>query len=215
MRNVFSVTVFCFLWLSQGAFAQTKFEMYEEACNNFTKSDNELNTTWRKTIKKYSANKQFINKLRKAEAEWIIYRDKYLESVYNPCVVYTDMKQMCSKQVLQGLTEDRTKDLKLLLNGPRNDRSRDSASDVATLDAEMRKTYQLALHAPSDPEPVGSTYEEPHFAEIFQAAQEAWTSFRNADADAWQELGTSAKERAARRNSRIIELDQARIKQLD
>ncbi len=82
-----------------------------------------------------------------------------------------------------------------------------SANDVAKCESALMKKYKWGLKAPNPDEPL--------FAKKFQLAQVAWTSFRDADADAWQELDASAKDPAARRNSRILELDKARFTELD
>ncbi len=165
-------------------------------------------TVWRKVITKYADSKPFITKLKKAESAWIIYRDKYLESIWpNPDPnSYGDAYSLCRSGELIALTSERTKYLKAILNHSAKSKPVNSTA-IASCDAALMKNYRLARKAPNPDEPL--------FAKKFQQAQQAWTSFRDADADAWQELDASAADPAASRNSRIIELDQARTKESD
>ncbi|MBU6452710.1 MAG: DUF1311 domain-containing protein [Cyanobacteria bacterium REEB67] len=207
MRKIICLALLTMVCSSQAVFAQSQTELNQQAGQGSAKSDKELNAVWRNVLAKYATNTEFITKLRKAESAWIVYRDKHLDAVWpnaDPSY-YGSAFDMCRSSELGGLTKARTKDLKLLLNHAAPLPA--SAAMVATGNAAVDSQFKKGLKA--------ATPEEPLFTKKYQQAQTAWTAFRDADSDAWQALDASTKDSSAAKYSRIVQLDKARVKELD
>jgi uncharacterized protein YecT (DUF1311 family) len=109
---------------------------------------------------------------------------------------------MCRLGELAGLTLQRTEDLKAILNQTAN-ATPVSSSEVSKWDADVTKTFKVAVKAPNPNEPL--------FAKKFQGAQQAWVAFHDAEAEAWRQMIIPNKDSSAIRDNRIIQLDRARI----
>lgn len=101
------------------SFAQTQADMQDESCAKFKKTDAELNKTYKKILTEYKEDKVFIEKLKKAQKAWLVYRDAHIESVYpeEDKSYYGSVYGMCNCEVKQELTEQRTKILKQWVKG--------------------------------------------------------------------------------------------------
>lgn len=100
-------------------FAQTQSDMQDESCAKFKKADAELNKTYKKILTEYKEDKVFIEKLKKAQKAWLVYRDAHVESVYpeEDKSYYGSVYGTCNCEVKQELTEQRTKMIKQWVKG--------------------------------------------------------------------------------------------------
>lgn len=101
------------------SFAQTQADIQDESCAKFKKADAELNKTYKKILTGYKGDKVLIEKLKKAQKAWLVYRDAHIESVYpeKDKTYYGSVYRMCNCEVKQELTEQRTKILKQWVQG--------------------------------------------------------------------------------------------------
>ena len=100
--------------------AQTQIEMNMEAYENYKKSDDELNKVYKKILKKYKDDQVFLDKLKLAQRAWIKFRDAHVESIYpeeDKQLHYGSVLPLCYNLQLQALTEERTAQLKVWLDG--------------------------------------------------------------------------------------------------
>tara|TARA_B100000902_G_scaffold372366_1_gene399329 strand:+ start:696 stop:1094 length:399 start_codon:yes stop_codon:yes gene_type:complete len=98
---------------------QTNFEMKLEASEIYKNADNELNEVYQKIIEEYSYDTIFIEALRKAQRNWIKFRDseinmKYPERTRN---WYGSFHRTCVLYDLTEITRKRTETLNLWLIG--------------------------------------------------------------------------------------------------
>jgi len=105
-------------------FAQSQFEMNNDALNSYKKVDNELGVVYQLILKKYAKNTKFINALRASERLWIQFRDAEVNMLYpsdDPKFSYGSMFPSLYYSYLEELTLSRLKQLKLWINpGPKN-----------------------------------------------------------------------------------------------
>ncbi|CAH0199052.1 hypothetical protein SRABI13_01681 [Erwinia aphidicola] len=98
--------------------AQTQLDMNQCASAEYKKSDNELNNTYQQVLKATSGEQ--TNLLKKSQNKWIEYRD-------TDCKFQTyssrggSINSMNVSHCLTGKTEQRTKELKEMLNCPEGD----------------------------------------------------------------------------------------------
>ena len=117
MKNIILIV---FLTLNMFCFSQTQHEMHKEASEAYKKSDIELNNVYQKILAEYTSDSIFIDRLKKTQRIWIIYRDSELEMKFpgkNKQVEYGSIYPMCVSIYLKELTEDRTDKLRVWLNG--------------------------------------------------------------------------------------------------
>jgi len=112
---LFTLAVLC----AAPTFAQTQVDMQDESCAKFKKADAELNKIYKKILTEYKGNTIFIEKLKKAQKAWLVYRDAHIESVYpeEDKSYYGSVYGMCNCGVKQELTEQRTRMLKQWVQG--------------------------------------------------------------------------------------------------
>lgn len=108
------------LVISQVPFAQTQKAMQNDACNDYRKADSELNSVYQRILSEYRGDKEFLDKLKKAQKTWLSYRDAHVESVYpakDKRTEYGSMYETCLCTVQKDMTIQRTEILSLWLKG--------------------------------------------------------------------------------------------------
>lgn len=122
MKKMIIASVFLFTTTQANAIdcsnAQTQLEMNQCAYEDYKKSDKELNMTYQQVLKLISGEQK--NLLQSAQKKWISYRDadcKFQTYKSSDGTVNRMNKSMC----LQSKTEQRTKELKGMLNCPEGD----------------------------------------------------------------------------------------------
>jgi uncharacterized protein YecT (DUF1311 family) len=188
---------------------QDQMQMNDDAAQRLDLVDKRLNVAFQQVLKKYAANADFIAKLRKAEQNWIVYRDAYLGSIFPHYAAplneadssyYGSVFPMCRSIWLATITDARTKQLKEFLAGPKATLA--GQSEYKQQDQLMNTLYQRVL----------KSY-EPKYAGAFRKAQVAWLGFRDAEADAFSALAAATNventrvgklaARTAERNSEL------------
>ena len=122
MKKILGILLFTFCIST--SFAQTQFEMNNEAFNNYKKVDNELGVVYNLILKKYAKNIKFINALRASERLWIQFRDAEVKMMFpsdNPGFTYGSMYPLLSYGYLTELTRIRLKQLKIWVNPKQQD----------------------------------------------------------------------------------------------
>ncbi|WP_417289917.1 lysozyme inhibitor LprI family protein [Corallibacter sp.] len=116
MKNILA---FIILTLTFNCFSQTQTEMNQEAYDLFHEADKELNNVYNKILTTYKSDSIFIENLKKSQRIWIKFRDSELEMKYPnyKASYYGSSHPMCRAFYLKELTEERTKKLKVWLNG--------------------------------------------------------------------------------------------------
>src|SRR5262245_60054345 len=87
---------------------------------DFKTADMELNRVYKEVLSVYKDDKDFIKNLRIAQQAWLKFRDAHLEALYPKAdkqAAYGSVYPMCAGNVLAGLTEARTKQLRIWLEG--------------------------------------------------------------------------------------------------
>lgn len=108
------------LLMSPGGYAQTQADVQARACKEYQEADSELNTVYKKVLSEYKSDKEFLQKLKKAQQAWIAYRDAHIESRYPAAdkqAEYGTMYVTCLCEIQKELTVQRTDMLKLWLDG--------------------------------------------------------------------------------------------------
>jgi uncharacterized protein YecT (DUF1311 family) len=191
------------LFWASAAQSQTQLEMTTTAGTSLNAADRKLNATYQQVITKYRGNSSLISKLRSAESAWIAYRDAYLHSIFpaedNPHS-YGSAFRMCHFMWLQTATETRTEQLKefLLPKQP---------SGIAE---DMFRKEEQSLNAAY--QKVLTIYDKADLAAL-RHCELLWISFRDADADAFANVGPP-KDNATMRLARKVSLDRERTKEL-
>ncbi|WP_212000968.1 lysozyme inhibitor LprI family protein [Chitinophaga sp. HK235] len=98
--------------------AQTQAEMNKQAGLEYKEADKKLNTIYQEILKKYTANKTFINNFKEAQRLWVQLRDAQLKAMYpESAKSYGSMFPACKSNYLAELTNQRTEALRVWLNG--------------------------------------------------------------------------------------------------
>lgn len=105
--------------------AQTQMDLNSCFCNEYKKADTELNRVYQQVLAANKDDAARTEKLKVAQRAWIAFRDAQMEAFYptteDPRLTYGSVYQMCYCQAEQGLTEDRTKQLKRMLSSKEGD----------------------------------------------------------------------------------------------
>lgn len=102
------------------ALAQTQAATNQEACDEYTKADDELNTIYQKVLREHTADALFLRKMRTAQRAWVAYRDAYLAALYPAADArseYGSAYPMCRCAALAELTRKRTEELRRRTDG--------------------------------------------------------------------------------------------------
>lgn len=107
------------IFISNNILGQTQLEMNQEANNKYINSDKELNLVYNKILMEYKSDIEFIKNFKNAQKIWIQFRDAEMKSKYpdRETGYYGSIQPMCWSIYLSELTEERTKKLKVWLNG--------------------------------------------------------------------------------------------------
>ncbi|TDE00065.1 lysozyme inhibitor LprI family protein [Flavobacterium sandaracinum] len=109
-----------FLFAYNLSFSQTQSEMNQKAYKDYEKADKELNTVYQQILKDYKRDSKFILKLKEVQKAWIKFRDAEMNALFpeeNKQLEYGSMFPLCWSIELTKLTKERTKKLKVWLNG--------------------------------------------------------------------------------------------------
>jgi len=115
-----SILTIAFLIAISGLYAQTQGDLDEQACGQFHKADVATNEVYSRILKEYAKDEEFIAKLKAAQKTWTAFRDAQLEALFpkaNTLAEYGTVYPMCHCIELQSLTEERTKQLKMWVDG--------------------------------------------------------------------------------------------------
>ena len=92
--------------------------MNQKAHKDFQKADKELNTVYQKILQEYKSDTAFIKNFKKAQKIWVQLRDAEMNAKYPTRKEgYGSVEPMCWSMYLEELTVERTKDLKIWLDG--------------------------------------------------------------------------------------------------
>jgi uncharacterized protein YecT (DUF1311 family) len=119
LRAVLWMSIAVYLGISS-LHAQTQSDLDQQSCGQFHKADVSLNATYSKILKEYGKDAQFISKLKAAQRAWLAFRDAELEARFpkpDKQTEYGTVYPVCRCTQLQELTEERTKELTLWLDG--------------------------------------------------------------------------------------------------
>ena len=102
--------------------AQSQMEMNQEAAATYKAADKELNVVYQKILnfKEYSDDAEFIANLKQSQRIWIQFRDAEMNMMFphkDETNYYGSIFPMCWNIQLTKLTEERTKTLKIWLEG--------------------------------------------------------------------------------------------------
>ncbi len=106
--------------LSAVTLAQTQAGMSKAACDEYTKTDAELNTIYRQVLRERQADAPFTRKMRAAQRAWIAYRDAHLAALYPATDTpreYGSVYPTCRCAALAEATRKRTEELRRWTNG--------------------------------------------------------------------------------------------------
>ena len=111
------ILILLFITTNISSFSQTQLEMNDDAYNDYSIADKELNNTYQKVIEKFSLDTIFIEKLRISQRIWIQFRDAELDLKYpeREPGYYGSVLPMCIGYYLAYLTKTRTESLKEFL----------------------------------------------------------------------------------------------------
>ena len=111
--------LFIMLFAMTVARAETQMDLNNEACEALQKADNELNQVYQNILMKYKTDQVFINKFVNAQRKWIEFKDAYVDSMYIPEYqdTYGSVLPMCKCYLIEHITEARTKQLKVWIDG--------------------------------------------------------------------------------------------------
>ena len=117
IKNLHQTFFLIILFLNLQSYSQTQLEMNDDAYNDYSKADNELNDIYQEVIEKYKSDTIFIEKLRIAQRIWIQFRDAELDLKYpeREPGYYGSVLPMCKGYYLAYLTKTRTEALKEFL----------------------------------------------------------------------------------------------------
>lgn len=99
--------------------AESQYDLNKTACEQLKKADDALNNVYQQVIARYKEDRVFINQFTTAQKKWIAFRDAYVASMYIPQYTesYGSVLPMCQCYMLERVTLDRIKQLKVWLDG--------------------------------------------------------------------------------------------------
>ena len=100
--------------------AQTRSVPSQEPCDQYKKSDSDLNRVFQQVLREYKGDIRFIRKLKASQRAWLAYRDAQLQALYpKPDTLreYGSAFRMCSCLALDELTNERVKILRRWIEG--------------------------------------------------------------------------------------------------
>lgn len=117
--NTLSNKVVLFILISAMCLAgamktQASHAKVSDSCTEYAKADAELNDVYTQILREYSADKQFIARLKQAQRAWLAFTAAHLASLYpdpNP-MTYGSVNRTCRCLVMTDLTHERTTQLR-------------------------------------------------------------------------------------------------------
>ncbi len=103
---------------------ETQSEMNVCEAERYHRADAELNLVYQELLKKRSADKVFVQKLKLAEEAWIKFRDANIEALYpeeDKALAYGSVYPMCRAMQLSSMTDQRTEFLRRMLKSTEGD----------------------------------------------------------------------------------------------
>ena len=118
MNYLLSVLLLCCL-LTKTVQSQTTNELNYEAALSFQKTDKELNVIYQQILAKYAEDLEFIAALKKAQRQWILFRDAEVLMKYpnRKPGWYGTLQPSCVAHYKSLLTQTRINTLKTWLIG--------------------------------------------------------------------------------------------------
>lgn len=108
------------LFVAAQVAAQTQSGQNQDACTDYKSADQALNATYTRVLKDYGKNTQFVAKMRASQRAWLAFRDADLDAMFpapDKQSEYGSVYPVCRCGVLKDLTELRTGQLKVWLDG--------------------------------------------------------------------------------------------------
>jgi uncharacterized protein YecT (DUF1311 family) len=117
MKQQFFTLLFCLA--NFFCFGQTQLDLNDKAHKDYLKADKELNSIYQKILNEYRSDTAFIKNFKQAQKIWVQFRDAEMSAKYPKREegYYGSVQPMCWSMYLQKLTEERTKDIKIWLEG--------------------------------------------------------------------------------------------------
>jgi uncharacterized protein YecT (DUF1311 family) len=102
--------------------ASTQLELNQCAGSDWKAADDEMNRVYKQVLDHYKQNRIAVEKIRKAQRAWVVFRDAQIEASYPVPdsmvqAQYGSMFPMCEAMQLTRLTLERTEQLKELIDG--------------------------------------------------------------------------------------------------
>lgn len=100
--------------------AQTQSATNQDVCAQYKQADQALNVTYRKVLKDYASDPEFVAKFKRAQRAWLIFRDAHLAARFPKAdkqAEYGSAYPTCRCTLLAELTEQRTRELKVWADG--------------------------------------------------------------------------------------------------
>jgi uncharacterized protein YecT (DUF1311 family) len=99
------------------SYEQTQGEMNHDVGIKYHAADSELNAVYRKILTTYSDDTLFIKEIKIAQSLWVQLREAEVNARYLPGKFYGSVEPMCRLMLLEDLTRERTKCLKIWIDG--------------------------------------------------------------------------------------------------
>ena len=114
-----ALSLICFILIIVCGFGQTQSDLNDAEHKKYLKADKELNSIYQKILKEYKADSDFIKNLKISQKIWIHFREAEMKVKYpaKESGIYGSVFPMCWSIYLTDLTHDRTKTLKVWLDG--------------------------------------------------------------------------------------------------
>src|SRR5438105_1976008 len=116
MKIIFAITILGLIF-NISTFAQTQREMNENSCDSYHKTDKKLNEVYKRVLKENAEDTLFIKKFKAAQRLWVQLRDADLEARFLPGGFYGSVEPMCHCAILDDMTKQRIKYLRLWIDG--------------------------------------------------------------------------------------------------
>jgi len=119
-RTIAGAALAALLLAALPALAQTQADLNDQACAAYKQADARLNAVYKQVLGKYKADASFIASLRAAQHAWLFRLDVGTECLYpatDKQSAYGSIYPTCACGVLADLTQARTAQLQVWLNG--------------------------------------------------------------------------------------------------
>jgi uncharacterized protein YecT (DUF1311 family) len=97
--------------------AVTQYDMNSCAGKNLEDEDLELKKVYQQVLKKYASDATLVSKLKASQRAWIAFRDAEMDARFPNPNGYGSVFPMCDADIKADLTKERTKQLRVWLEG--------------------------------------------------------------------------------------------------